>query len=811
MSFLEDFLSTARDDAERTAVQLGFQLSSQITSANVQGCTTPLEDLERTLFDVDVDKLSEAWGWYVLLSNIPYRSLRGEHQPLVGDDVSSSIAECIHKHYICACCGAIDARTNGRRTLPRLSKCGRCKSISFCNATCQSKFWPSHKRECKQLKLARKKTAAFQVQHIAPNIDMEFKTRSIFNNKYSFNAPSGGSIGWFEEKEFEKLGLQCMAGGTYMVISRFLETGKKLANLNPQLYIIDVCSSVRRLEGKNRKKNTGTSAAYNEIDVLEIVTTAGTHSSLTEIAGAKALEMYCQNAVHIGQTVHNNRDGRCFVVKDKARKWNTKKTKKNKKQEQDDASEQTAPYEMWYMKYQYLLMPLDDETPGGRVDACAAFVRCSKTEGCVVVMKNTQRLPDLTRNVFMQHIAGSLQLLSDKSATKNSSGHKTKKKSSQKARKKSQKVRASNSLPEDDAPIIIPQSLSGTFEWIALVSLHMTRYMAVPKHGAPGVSMQDRAAQAVIQKCTTNASTFSKSGICSVVTCSEADAPEIAVVRQSYQELSWIFGRDEYQMWTFPMDFGIVRALYGGLLYHWNGGSTTRRRMFPVVKRQIEKYKDLGNNMYREKRYNSANFFYVLGQHLATKMSTLWNEYHECIPLPGVIQKKMKSKWGPALGKENQSLRELKAKLLFNQCQVLYSVANKVLAKGTIDSASMKGTSLEVMNQKQRYYVLMVSALSRCASAQTEWPEYEKAKKQRILLQKKVDNMIARMPVAEAKRLKEIRDSRQQKYPSLTGSAVQNDVKKRMDAEMSNPHLFDQSFGRLTNRYWDFVFEGKGL
>jgi hypothetical protein len=426
-------------------------------------------------------------------------------------------------------------------------------------------------------------------------------------------------------------------------------------------------------------------------------------------------------------------------------------------------------------------------------------------------MKNTQRLPDLTRNVFMQHIAGSLQLLSDKSATKNSSGHKTKKKSSQKARKKSQKVRASNSLPEDDAPIIIPQSLSGTFEWIALVSLHMTRYMAVPKHGAPGVSMQDRAAQAVIQKCTTNASTFSKSGNCSCVTCSEADAPEIAVVRQSYQELSWIFGRDEYQMWTFPMDFGIVRALYGGLLYHWNGGSTTRRRMFPVVKRQIEKYKDLGNNMYREKRYNSANFFYVLGQHLATKMSTLWNEYHECIPLPGVIQKKMKSKWGPALGKENQSLRELKAKLLFNQCQVLYSVANKVLAKGTIDSASMKGTSLEVMNQKQRYYVLMVSALSRCASAQTEWPEYEKAKKQRILLQKKVDNMIARMPVAEAKRLKEIRDSRQQKYPSLTGSAVQNDVKKRMDAEMSNPHLFDQSFGRLTNRYWDFVFEGKGL
>ena len=78
--------------------------------------------------------------------------------------------------------------------------------------------------------------------------------------------------------------------------------------------------------------------------------------------------------------------------------------------------------------------------------------------------------------------------------------------------------------------------------------------------------------------------------------------------------------------------------------------------------------------------------------------------------------------------------------------------------------------------------------------------------------EKKVDNMIARMPVAEAKRLKEIRDSRQQKYPSLTGSAtVQNDVKKRMDAEMSNPHLFDQSFGRLTNRYWDFVFEGKGL
>ena len=813
--FSKDVLSTARDDAERKAVLVGFQFLSQIMSADPRA---PLEDLERTLLDdtlyLGVDRLSEAWGWYVLLSNIPHGSFRGKDRPLVGDDVSSSVAECIRKHYICACCGAIDARTSGRRTLPRLSKCGGCKSISFCNATCQSKFWPSHKHECKQLKLARKKTAAFQAQHIAPNIDMEFQPRSIFRNKYSFNAPSGGSIGWLEEKEFEKAGVECSMGGTYLVISNYIGMGEELATLCPQLYIIDVCSSVRRLEKKNRKKKTST--PYNEIDVLKIVATAGTNASSIETAGAEALETYCRNAVHIGQTVKAHQDGKCFVVKDKARKWIKKKKKKKKKhhqeQEHENTSEQTPPYEMWYMKYQYLLMPLDDSTPGGRVDACAAFVRCSKTEGCVVVMKNTQRLPDLNRNVFMHHIAASLHLLSDN--TKNSVGQNTTKKSSRKkVRKKSHKKSASTNavpdMPEDDAPIIIPQSLSGTLDWIVLISLHMPRYVA-PPNGAPGFSMQDRVAQAVIQKCTTNASGFSKKGNCSVVTCSEADAPpEVATVRQSYQELSWIFGRDENQPWTFPLDLGIVRALYGGLLYHWNGGSTTRRRMFPVVQRQIEKYKDLGNGMFREKRYNSANFFYVLGQHLASITLGLWGEYHAEIPLPGVIQKRMKSKWGPALDGEKQSLRELTAKLLYNQCLVLDCVANAVLATGTIDSAAMKGTSLELMNQGQRYFMLMVSALSRCANAQAKWPEYVKAKEKRILLQKTVDNLTLRMPVAEAKRLKEIRALRRQlSHPPLTGA---NDRKRKMESDMSNPHLFDQSFGRLTNPYWDFLFEGKGL
>ena len=38
-----------------------------------------------------------------------------------------------------------------RRTLPSMKRCTQCRSVLYCSRECQTKHWPAHKGECKQL------------------------------------------------------------------------------------------------------------------------------------------------------------------------------------------------------------------------------------------------------------------------------------------------------------------------------------------------------------------------------------------------------------------------------------------------------------------------------------------------------------------------------------------------------------------------------------------------------------------------------------------------------------------------------------
>jgi hypothetical protein len=46
--------------------------------------------------------------------------------------------------FFCIACGT-------RRLLEHLSACGRCGSVAFCDAACQTRYWPIHKLHCKKL------------------------------------------------------------------------------------------------------------------------------------------------------------------------------------------------------------------------------------------------------------------------------------------------------------------------------------------------------------------------------------------------------------------------------------------------------------------------------------------------------------------------------------------------------------------------------------------------------------------------------------------------------------------------------------
>lgn len=47
----------------------------------------------------------------------------------------------IKQMHVCAACNAYG---------PDLAKCGRCRAIYYCNATCQKQHWATHKVECKK-------------------------------------------------------------------------------------------------------------------------------------------------------------------------------------------------------------------------------------------------------------------------------------------------------------------------------------------------------------------------------------------------------------------------------------------------------------------------------------------------------------------------------------------------------------------------------------------------------------------------------------------------------------------------------------
>eukprot|EP00884_Botryococcus_braunii_P000009 jgi/Botrbrau1/10008/Bobra.0012s0096.1 len=62
-----------------------------------------------------------------------------------GDEQSTKV-------HACALCGA----TSKKDPAVRLKACGRCNLVMYCGKKCQSEDWPSHKRECKSVKVAEK-------------------------------------------------------------------------------------------------------------------------------------------------------------------------------------------------------------------------------------------------------------------------------------------------------------------------------------------------------------------------------------------------------------------------------------------------------------------------------------------------------------------------------------------------------------------------------------------------------------------------------------------------------------------------------
>ena len=140
-------LSEATEE-ERTSLIQGNGAAdvamSAILDARERGVPIPPPEHLDLIAAGNLDRDSEAWGFYILISYKPWFSLHHGDQPLMPDVGVSALQQCIKDQLICAKCHA----PGSRRHSLNLKRCVRCTKVAYCNRKCQKAHWRSHKNEC---------------------------------------------------------------------------------------------------------------------------------------------------------------------------------------------------------------------------------------------------------------------------------------------------------------------------------------------------------------------------------------------------------------------------------------------------------------------------------------------------------------------------------------------------------------------------------------------------------------------------------------------------------------------------------------